>query len=401
MALRQLFYLRAVLFLTLLLAVLYSPEPRLPQGLSVALLFIYALLHFGLVWSMRRQKIPPDWSLYASLLDIGVITLVIYATSGLDVNLYIAYFVAIIGALLMENLLCGFIVAGIACSFYGITAAFAPEAFSKPEHLLPFAMLIVASFFSTFLSSLIHEKRRALAEAERKQVLWREHLAASRRLFNEVQGTVLKPMDRISTATQGLTGKSKDDILWEIDGIRGQFKRMGDVFGQVSVVLAPMDIEEALERTIYKLGPAVHEKNYEIDITDVPRVHIAASKEHLATFFYSVFKEIMGAMPAGGKIAMTSEVRAAQWWELGKDLKAWLRIEITGTPMEMEDAPPPQKEAATDSGAEGVEWILDSHNGRFDERTAPGAAAPRYALRLPVCDLRSAVPVEREPAAVA
>ena len=95
-------------------------------------------------------------------------------------------------------------------------------------------------------------------------------------------------------------------------------------------------------------------------------------------------------MPAGGKITVASEVRPAQWWELSKKVKAWLRINIAGAPGGGGERAPAEefavkKESGAGGRVDGAEWILASHGGRFEERSAPGAAAPRYVLSLPVC----------------
>ena len=383
MAFRNLFYIRCVLFLTLLLIVLYSPELRVSLGAAVGLLAVYACLHGALFWSLTREKVPSDWGLYAVPADIFMIAAGIYASSGVEVNLYIAYFVVIIGALLMESLVSGFFIAGIACAFYGVTVAITPEAFKTSDNLLRFVLLTTASFFIAYVSSLVHAKRKALAGEAEKRALWKERLAASRRLLGEVQGHVSEPLERIAVAVKELGGQGKSsDILWELDGIRGQLKRMGGVLGLQKAEPTPLELSAPLERALFKLQEEIAETGCEIDFPPPPPALVNGIKEHLAEFFCGLIKDVLAAAPKKGRIVIATGIKPAPWWERSERLSHWLTVEVSTQGGSGGSSRPG---AAAGSGVDDAEWILADHGGRLDSRPAPGGSVFGYRVSLPVC----------------
>lgn len=386
MELRHLFYLRAVLFLTLLLGVLFSPDLQLSMGLTMVLLFSYGCVHAGLSWLLWHEEIPADWTLHASIFDVILIAAVIYATSGFDINLYVAYFVVIIGALLMTKMVFGFLIAGVACLFYGVTVAIHPEAFSKIENLLPFALLMISSFFITFVSHLFRGKMKAIEDEKDQKALWSERMSACRRVLVEVKDNLQQPLDHILSVSKRMSDEDKaSEIRWEVEGIWGHLKEMDTVLGLEKAKKEPLELQAALERAFMKLASDVDEKGVDVDVGELPAVLVRASKDHIAELYRNLIKDLMDELPKGGRINITSRVRPAQWWERGQNVKSWLRVDMTG------ELPEGAKRAGDKpSGPNGqgsqtdvVGWILSSLGGRLDE--TPEGSKLRYRFSLPVC----------------
>lgn len=382
--LRQLFYLRAVILLTLLLSVLYSPELRFAPWIALSVLGALTVSHALLFWMIRRQAVPVDWDLYSSLLDLGVIALVIYAVSGLQLNLYIAYFVVVIGALVMDSLLFGFLIAGVACLFYAVTLAGNTSEFFTPGNLLPFAILIVASFFITYVASLIRDKRRALEREARRRSLWDERMAASRNLLGELGERIQKPLERLDAVSRKLGERGGSDIAWELDAIRGVLKRMGSVLDVRNAKRESMEIAEPLERAILRLREPIEEGGFQIDCPAPPERDIVGSKEHLTELLYVLLKDIMDGLGNGAKIGIAFRIRQPSWWERGEGVGAWLTMEILGMG---KPKPAPAAEGAAPEGRPGIEtaeWILASHGGRLESSPSASRPEPRYRFLLPI-----------------
>jgi hypothetical protein len=382
MKLRNLAYLRSVLFLTLLLAVLYKPELHVRAAFALLPLGLYALFHLTLSWLTWKQRIPPDWTLYAALFDVPVIALVIYAIAGVDLNLYIAFFVAIIGGLLMENAVFGFLIALAACAFYGITIAMTPGAFSQAENLLAFALLIVSSFFLTCLSTMVRAKMRGLEQRRQQRLLWDERLREGRRILAEVQNRLKDPLEHVASVAASLQDQGKSgEIKWEIEAIAGQLKRMGRLFDLDKEEKIPLELEAPLERAVFKLQDALKTGGFDVDVQTLPPAVVRGTKEHLAEFFCAVIEDLLRVLPKGGTVVISGALRSVQWWERGEGVKAWLSLQVEGRGGQGE---PVAQAAPTGYDVAAAEWILISHGGRMLEK--PGQKARRYRLLLPVCE---------------
>jgi len=386
MALRYLLYLRAVLGLTLILAVAYCPELHMGLPLSVMVLIFYGLFHASLGWLLHTETIPPDWSLYASLLDVGAITLIIYTTTGLEINLYVAYFVVVIGALLMESLVMSFLVAGVACAFYGVTAVMEPGAVVTVEKLLPFVLLLVSSFFITYLGALVREKRRAVEKQREQRGLWEGRLASNRRLLGELGELLEQPLSKLAAVADGIPDKTKaGEIGWEIEAVRGHLGRIGKILEADKSARAPMELTPSLERAVFRLQKPIHLGEYELDVKEFPRVQILGSKDHVAELFHGVLKDALRRLPAKSELTLSSSVASTQWWERGENVGGWLVIELEGCPGKDSRARGAAGwPAPAGSDIEAAEWILVSHGGRLDRRPEPGEMPLRYRMRLPL-----------------
>lgn len=386
MVLRNLIYLRLVLFLALLLAILYAQEPRIATGVVLFFLILYGLAHATMRWLQFWRAVPIEWELHTTVLDLLATGMVVYAISGTDITLYVTYFVVIVGSLVMESLAMGFLVAGVSCTLYGLTIAAVPNAFSTPATLLPFALLAVTAFYVTFVSSLIRGRRRAVSEERQRRALWTERLAASRSMLGDIKDSLDAPLSRLASASKTLPDEQKaSEILWEIDAIRGQLFRMANILQVDRAQKAPLEIQQPLERAIYRLQAQISESGFDVELGSIPNALVRASKDHMAELFYGLLKDLMGRLPAGARITISGTVRPPQWWERSEAVKGWLSLELAGGANGAGPAPDPAPPAAAEkSGSEAAEWILGSFGGRIDERPQPGGQPPRFRVTFPV-----------------
>ncbi|MFH1723048.1 MAG: ATP-binding protein [Elusimicrobiota bacterium] len=203
--------LRLVIFLLLNFFLLFSPKMQASFSLTpFALVLLYLFSNTALLVVPRERWSQPLVQSALFIFDIVIISLVIYASDGLDSDLYLLYFLVIFMSGLQVEAWQSFLtgtVASLVYLFFWTRGGREAQLMSAQVLLrIPFFYLI--AFFVSFLVGQAQKARKRLEQAE-VQLMHSDKLAAVGRLAAGVAHELNNPLTSIMGFTQLLLEDEK------------------------------------------------------------------------------------------------------------------------------------------------------------------------------------------------
>jgi len=177
-------------------------------GLSL----IYYLLYLWGKWLTGQAYLQ-------LIMDLLLITFLVYISEGVTTSTYFLYIFAIIAASLVISVKATYLAAALSAILFGVLVdgtyfGFIPH-FNKEEAsnlpfgtvlfnlILAWAIFFAVAFFMSYLSKNLRKTRQALAQAQ-KELILRERLAEAGRLSATLAHEIRNPLASISSAVQML-----------------------------------------------------------------------------------------------------------------------------------------------------------------------------------------------------
>jgi signal transduction histidine kinase len=342
--------LRAVVVTSILVAVVIIQSstsdfiPVVPFYFIVLLAYIFSLLYIGLyIW----------WDNYTAqayiqtVVDLLLITALIYISGGLSGSLYLLYIFAVVAASIVISNRAAYLTAGLSAIlfgllvdglYFGILSYFSPDQYrERALGLILFTMFLAWSLFfliavlANYLTNSLRKAREALLFA-RKELEIKERLAAAGRFSAQLAHEIRNPLAAISGAVQVLRGElSLDDeqrglmdiVIKESKRVSQSIEQFLDLASPCTHVFSWIDLPELLEETLALLrasgelnGRYVLAGNF-----SGARVSYYGSPNQFKQLFLNLVKNALAAMPEGGTLSV----------DFSQDKKRAVRIRFADT----------------------------------------------------------------------
>ena len=275
------------------------------------------------------------------------------------------------------------------------------------------------SFASDEIAALLELADRCALVIENsklyQQMKEKDRLAALGEMAAGLAHEIRNPLAAIKGAVQyidpaRLPGDDREFleiVVDEVNRLNGVVTQFLDYSRPLKPTLAPIGVNEILERTFRLLAPQIpREVEVELSLADdLPRVN--ADAEQLKQVFLNLALNAVQAMPRGGRLQVSTRVtrdELAFWREgprRGDVVEVRFRDTGPGIPAETHERVfvPffTTKEKGTGLGLAICQRLVKAHQGAIQLRSAPGEGA-EFLITLP--GLREERPADAAPAAV-
>ncbi|MGB9764203.1 MAG: ATP-binding protein [Candidatus Saccharicenans sp.] len=285
---------------------------------------IYFLLYLWGKWLLAQAY-------FQLIMDLLLITLMVYISGGMTTATYFLYIFAIIAASLVISEKAGYLAAALSAvlfgflvdgTYFGLIPYFNPEHASKQDFgsvlfnlILAWAVFLAVAFFMNYLSRSLRRTRVALQQAE-KELILRERLAEAGRISATMAHEIRNPLTAISSAVQllksELTGNGEQARLMEI--IIRESRRVSQLLEQFLDFAVPskkmfteVDLGMLLNETLEMMRSAGDLDGEKVRIEGnylVRRIAYQGNPNHFKQIFWNLIKNSLKAMPEGGKLSL-------------------------------------------------------------------------------------------------
>ncbi|MDD8020097.1 MAG: ATP-binding protein [Acidobacteriota bacterium] len=290
-------------------------------GLSL----IYYLLYLWGKWLVGQAYLQ-------LIMDLLLITFLVYISEGVTTATYFLYVFAIIAASLVISVKATYLAAGLSAilfgvlvdgTYFGYIPHFNQEQASNPPFgtvlfnlILAWAVFFAVAFFMSYLSRNLRKTRQALAQAQ-KEIILRERLAEGGRVSATLAHEIRNPLASISSAVQllksGLNCNGEQARLMEI--IVKESNRVSQLLEQFLDFSAPskkmftqIDLGMLLHETLETLRTGGDLDGNRIRIEGnylVRKITYYGNPNHFKQIFWNLVKNAIKAMPDGGRLSLS------------------------------------------------------------------------------------------------
>ncbi|MGB9836542.1 MAG: two-component system sensor histidine kinase NtrB [Candidatus Saccharicenans sp.] len=296
--------------------------------LSIAAFYLLSLIYF-LLYLWGKNLLAQAY--LQLIIDLLLITLLVYISGGTTTSTYFLYIFAIIAASLVISeraayfaaalaaVLFGFLVDG---TYFGLIPYFNPEHASRQEFgsvlfnlILAWAVFFAVAFFMSYLSKNLRRARQELEKAQ-KEIILRERLAEAGRVSASLAHEIRNPLAAISGAVQVLRKEEQQDaerarlmdvIIRESNRVSQLLEQFLDFAGPTKKVFSEVDLSMLVNETMEMLRSAGDLDREKIRVDGnylVRRVTYYGNPNHFKQIFWNLIKNAIKAMPEGGKLTV-------------------------------------------------------------------------------------------------
>ena len=342
--------IRAIAVTSILVAVVIIQSstsdfiPVVPFYLIVLVAYLLSLAYLGLyLW----------WDQYAvqatiqNVIDLLLITALIYISGGLSGSLYLLYIFAIVAASVVLSRRAAVISAGLSAIlfgllvdglYFGIIPYFSPDQYRERSlGLVLFTMFLAWSLFFliAFLANHLTESLRKAREAlrlTRKELEIKERLATAGRFSAQLAHEIRNPLAAVSGAVQVLRGELAleeeqrnlmDIVVKESQRVSQSIEQFLDLASPGRQVFSWFSLREALEETLALLRAAgTLNGRYQVAGNfSAAEITYYGSPNQFKQVFLNLSKNALAAMPEGGVLSV----------DFTQDKKKVVRIRFSDT----------------------------------------------------------------------
>jgi len=290
-------------------------------GLSL----IYYLLYLWGKWLTGQAYLQ-------LIMDLLLITFLVYISEGVTTSTYFLYIFAIIAASLVISVKATYLAAALSAilfgvlvdgTYFGFIPPFNRAEASRPPFgtvlfnlILAWAIFFAVAFFMSYLSKSLRKTRQALAQAQ-KEIILRERLAEAGRLSATLAHEIRNPLASISSAVQMLkaemNGNGERARLMEI--IVRESNRVSQLLEQFLDFSAPskkmfteIDLGLLLHETVEMLRSGGDLDGEKIRVEGnylVRKITYYGNPNHFKQIFWNLIKNAIKAMPEGGRLSLS------------------------------------------------------------------------------------------------
>jgi signal transduction histidine kinase len=390
--------IRAIAVTSILVAVVIIQSstsdfiPVIPFYFIVLLAYLLSLVYLGLYLWWDQYTVQ---AYIQTVVDLFLITALIYISGGLSGSLYLLYIFAVVAASVVLSNRAAYITAGLSAIlfgllvdglYFGILPYFSPDQYRERSlGLILFTMFLAWSLFfliavlANHLTNSLRKAREALFLA-RKELEIKERLASAGRFSAQLAHEVRNPLAAISGAVQVLRGELTldeeqrslmDIVIKESQRVSQSIEQFLDLASPGKQVFCWIDLREVLEETLALLR-ASGELNGRYTLAgnfSSAETRYYGSSSQFKQVFLNLCKNALAAMPEGGTLSI----------DFSQDKKRAVRIRFadTGRGLMQEEKKHlfepffSRFENGHGLGLVVVRRIVDDYEGRIEVRSEP------------------------------
>ncbi len=305
-------------------------------GTDFPLIFILGMIVFyglSLVYFLLYLwgKLLVFQAYFQLIMDLILITWLVYISGGMTTSTYFLYIFAIIAASLVISEKATYLAAGLSAvlfgflvdaTYFGLIPYFHPDQAIKQDFgsVLFNLMLAWAVFFAVafFMSSLSRSLRRARQELEKaqKELILRERLAEAGRVSATLAHEIRNPLAAISSAVQvlkseytgdGDVGRMMEIIVRESNRVSQLLEQFLDFSAPSKKMFSEIDLGMLLNETLEMLRSSGELDGEKVRIDGnylFRRIVYYGNPNHFKQIFWNLVKNALKAMPEGGKLSL-------------------------------------------------------------------------------------------------
>jgi len=265
------------------------------------------------------------------ILDLLLITWLVYISGGMTTATYFLYIFAIIAASLVISEKATYLAAGLSAvlfgflvdaTYFGLIPYFHPDQAIKQDFgsvlfnlILAWAVFFAVAFFMNYLS---HSLRRARQELEKtqKELILRERLAEAGRVSATLAHEIRNPLAAISSAVQvlkseytgnGDVGRLMEVIVRESNRVSQLLEQFLDFAAPSKMMFSEIDLGMLLNETLEMLRSSGELNGEKIRVDGnylFRKVVYYGNPNHFKQIFWNLVKNSLKAMPEGGRLSL-------------------------------------------------------------------------------------------------
>ena len=276
------------------------------------------------------------------LADAFLASLTLYWTQDIQSEMYVAYFMIILGAALTRKLSQCFLIAVAASVFYTFSAYTPGLGFPQdPGFWMRIPFLWIMAFLSAVLSQDAQQAKKETEQAYQEQLLQMERLAALGQLAAEVAHRIKGPLTSILVtadvlgARKGARGMAGDlsEIRTEVQHCQEILRSLLNLGRIEETVFQPLDLCEPLRSAVEALRSRLEAQKIRLRLKGLERrAQIIGDRSLLHEAFYAVLQNAVDAMPEGGVLdACLAPIDKRAWWSEPGNALEFYEISISDT----------------------------------------------------------------------
>jgi len=332
--------------------------------------------------------------------DAFLTSLTLHWTQNPRSDLYLAYFIIILGAALTRKLAQCFIVAAVASMFY-VLSVWTPGAALPHDSgfWLRLPLLWVIAFLAALLSQDAQQAQREIELVLHDQIFQREKLASLGHMAAEVAHRIKGPLTSILVTAEVMQAREKA-LASELGEIRSEALRCRDILKNLLSIgrieetsFQSMDLCEPIRSAINSARPHLAQRKIRLRLNGLLRpAHILGDRPLLHEAIFAVLQNAVDAMPGGGRLEL--RLRAVDkrplWSKPGEEFGFFdLAVADTGCGIDPKilhrifDPFFTTKSGGSGLGLPGAQRILHIHNGSIEASSEGPGKGARFLLSVP------------------
>jgi two-component system sensor histidine kinase PilS (NtrC family) len=296
--------------------------------LAIAAFYVLSLIYF-LLYLWGKNLLAQAY--FQLIVDLLLITLMVYISGGTTTSTYFLYIFAIIAASLVISEKAAYLAAALAAvlfgflvdgTYFGLIPYFNPQHASRQDFgsvlfnlMLAWAVFFAVAFFMSYLSKNLRRARQELEKAQ-KEIILRERLAEAGRVSASLAHEIRNPLAAISGAVQVLRQEAQQDpekarlmevIVRESNRVSQLLEQFLDFASPTKKVFSEVDLGQLLNETLEMLRSAGDLDSEKIKVEGnflMRRVTYYGNPNHFKQIFWNLIKNAIKAMPDGGKLTL-------------------------------------------------------------------------------------------------
>ncbi|OGR88901.1 MAG: hypothetical protein A2992_09525 [Elusimicrobia bacterium RIFCSPLOWO2_01_FULL_59_12] len=399
------FIFQALLTIVLLLFFLYRRElvMQWPVRLITLSVVMGALLIFlataPQAW-LQRPLVQGTWF----LCDVLLSSITLYWAQQPGSDLYVTYFLVILGTALTENIVHSFLVALVATLLYGYSAASSAQGIPKdPEFWLRLPYLWIFASFTAMLTRDTREKRQAQEDTYKERLFHMERLAALGQISAEVAHRIKAPLTTIRVNAEVLARRHDlppemqgelEQIQQEVDHCKSILQKLLDLGRIEEMDRQEMNLGDSIRSALDTLQPQLTRRRIELRTEGLEKTARATGDSILiAEAMVAVLQNAADAMPEGGTLRVVlREAGKAPWWSFRRTSENFYEIVVEDNgagiePAHLETIFRPFFTTKTGQGSglglSAALRILDKHGGTINASSGGPGRGACFTLFIP------------------
>jgi signal transduction histidine kinase len=301
--------------------------PPLPFYYFVLLVYLLSLGYLGLYLWWKRYSFQ---AYLQTIVDLLLITSLIYISGGLSGSLYLLYIFSIIAPSIVLSSRAAYLTAGLAAIlfgllvdglYFGVIPYFSPEQYRERSlglvlftMFLAWSLFFIIAFVANYLTGSLRKTREALLLAQ-KELEIKERLATAGRISAQLAHEVRNPLAAISGAVQVLKNELDLDeeqrslmgiVLKESQRVSQSIEQFLDLASPGKQIFSWLNLPEILGETLSLLR-ASGELNGRYHLAgnfSSAKLGYYGNPNQFKQVFWNLIKNALKAMPDGGTLSI-------------------------------------------------------------------------------------------------